>query len=175
MATNRNEFHIVAFDPGGTIGWAYLSIHKRAFTSHKNKVLRNILQWDTGEFEGTEHDQIQQAIWLMREARYEPKPFVADTDYVSEAFHLTQIIGGEELLSPVRINAILDWECQRNVGKTLQFQNRNLRTGVTKNRLKLWGLDWEGKDSFAAMQHAITWLRRVKRESNERPWKLDEY
>jgi hypothetical protein len=174
MTQNKNEYHVVAFDPGGVSGWAHFVVHKKAFIAPNNKLLHNIIKWNTGEFSGTEFEQVKQAVRLVHRARYGAMPYVAQTDVVIEDFELTQIIGGKDLLLPVRFTAILQWECSWRYAITPVMQNRTLRTGITRDRLKLWNF-WPvaGKDSFAAMQHAITWLRRIKQKANERPWKLD--
>lgn len=173
MARRKNEFHIIAFDPGGHIGWAHLVIHFNAYTHPRNKVLANLISWDTGEFDGTEHANISECIRLVRSAKYGEMPFHSKLDVVTEDFELTQLIGGHNLLSPVRINAVIEWECAKVGGVNYVYQKRQLRTGVTKERLKLMGLHSAGKDSFAAMQHAITWARRVKQRANQRPWTLE--
>jgi hypothetical protein len=173
MAKKKNEFHIVAFDPGGRIGWAHLVIHFRAFTTPRSKVLANLLDYSTGEFIGSEHDNLRECIQLVRAARYGEMPFHAKTDVVCEDFELTQLIGGHNLLSPVRLNAVLEWECAKVGGVNFVLQKRQMRTGVTAPRLALMGIQTSGKDSFAAMQHAITWARRVKQKANARPWTLE--
>lgn len=174
MATKPDEYHLVFFDPGGTIGWAYFELDQRAFSRPEHKVLASIRFWDSGEFTGQEHEQEQMAVDLIDRAMFGPMPFNSRTDIGSEDFELTQMIGGKNLLSPVRINAVLDWECRKH-GLTLQLQARQLRTSVTRERLKLWGFDERfRKDEFAAVQHAITWLRRVKQKSLAHPWKLSD-
>lgn len=166
MATQRNLYNVVAFDPGGVTGWAYFSVHKRAFTKSNNKILSNLVEYDWGEFDGSENEQIQKALDLIRQARFGDMPFTSDCDVVTEDFVLLQTIGGKELLSPVRINAALDFALYRNfngVALKLNYQSRSVRTGITRERLQLWGFpSVKGKDALAAVQHAITWLRRVK-------------
>jgi hypothetical protein len=176
MAKSRNEIHFLWFDPGQTAtGWAFFSVHRRAFTNHRAKILTNILFWRTGEFTGTEHSQLEQAKQLMYWVRFNPMPFVCPSYIGTEQFDLTQIIGGRELLSPVRINAVLDWECARTTGLTLEYQARSMRTNVTRARLKEWGLHGvKGKDAFAATQHAIVRMRRLKVETNKKPLELKE-
>jgi len=173
VAKRKNEFHIVAFDPGGVIGWAHLVIDFRAFITPRSKVLANLLDWNTGELKGTEHANIAECVKLVRQARYGEMPYHSKTDVVTEDFELTQLVGGHNLLSPVRLNAILEWEITQVGGVNFVYQKRQLRTGVTRERLKLMGLRPTGKDSFAALQHGITWARRVKQEANKRPWKLE--
>lgn len=195
MATEENEYSLVTFDPGGTIGWSQWVVGVRAFTRPENKVLAHVKSWDCGEFSGTEFEQCEAASRLIWRARFGDMPYCSPTDvvsggmsradFVSEDFELTQLIGGNNLLSPVRINAILGYECKK-WGLELRLQKRSLRTGVTPVRLTSMGFpspfrrtgEWSptgrGKDAFAAMQHAIVFLRRIKKESLRRPWKLSK-
>jgi hypothetical protein len=185
MARKPNEYHLVVFDPGGTIGWAHFVVDFKAFSRPEHKVMRWLKSWNCGEFTGQEHEQLESASRLVYQAHFGSMPFVTRTDVVSEDFELTQLIGGKNLLSPVRINAVIDWECRKH-GLTLKYQARQLRTSVTAERLALFGFEspfrrngqWSktgsGKDAFAAMQHTVTWLRRTKEESRSKPWKLDD-
>lgn len=175
-----SELHnVITFDGGGTVGWAWIAVRKQAFMSREEMILPHIVDWDTGEWYGTRHDQIRQAVELVRRVRYSEKPF-SFLDAVAEDFEFMQTLGGNDLLLPVEFNAVLDWELERNFNLRLQKQKRSLRTGVTEDRLtrmgfsptigKRWTKTGKGKDSFAAMQHAITWLRRTKERSKRRPW-----
>lgn len=193
MSKNPNEYHIVAFDPGGTMGWAHLILSVRAFSRPEHKALRFLKSWDCGEFSGQENEQVEEASRLMWRAKFGSMPYNTTTDvvsaglskadFLSEDFELTQTVGGHNLLSPVRINAKLDITAHR-WGLVLHLQRRSMRTNITPERLRLFGFDspmnrggnWtktgRGKDMFAAMQHAIVWLRRTKEQSRARPWKL---
>jgi len=183
VALQPNEFHLVVFDPGGTIGWAHFVVNFRAFSRPEHKVLASLQSWDCGEFSGTETAQLTSAVELIRRAHFEPMPFVTRTDVLSEDFALAQLIGGKELVSPIRINAVLDWECRKQ-GLTLELQDRSQRTQITADRLHLMGFDppgrkrWSpngpGKDAFAAMQHGVVKLRRIKQSTLSRPWKLSD-
>jgi len=192
MARELNEYHLVTFDPGGTIGWAHIVIDCRAYSRPEHKVLRWIKKWECGEFEGTEFQQCQLASRLIWRAKFGTMPYntttdvvagaIARADIIAEDFELTQLIGGKNLLSPVRINAVLEYECNR-WGMELNLQRRTLRTSVTPERLEMYGFKppgrrWtktsKGKDAFAAMQHAVVWLRRIKEASRGRPWKLSD-
>lgn len=195
MSQHPDEYHLVAFDPGGTIGWAHLVFNCRAFSRPEHKAIAFLKSWDCGEFTGSEHEQLREAAQLIHVARFGTMPYVsptavvstgyARTDIISEDFELTQMVGGANLLSPVRINAVLAWECDKLALK-LELQRRSMRTNVTPARLQLAGFDspfrqngvWSksgrGKDAFAAMQHAIVWSKRVKTESMRRPWKLSD-
>lgn len=175
MGSRPNLFNIVAIDPGGTIGWAHFLLDFKAFSRPEHSVLRNLLFWDSGEFTGTEEDNISECLDLIRKARYGKGPFTSATDVVIEDFDLVQTIGGKNLLSPVRIAAVLNWECPRQFAIRPVMQARQMRTNVTKPRLAAWGFGSRfRKDEFAAMQHAVTWLRRVKQKSRVQPWKLED-
>lgn len=195
MAKQPNEYNLVTFDPGGTIGWTHFVLSYRAFSRPEHRAIEFVKRWECGEFSGSENEQVAEASRLVWRARFGDMPYNSTTDVVasglskadilSEDFELTQMIGGDNLLSPVRINAKLDWECYR-WGLKLNYQRRSMRTNVTPERLQLAGFDspyrrngaWSksgrGKDAFAAMQHAIVWLKRVKTESLSKPWRLDD-
>lgn len=176
MSNRKNEYHLIAFDPGGTIGWAHLVIDIRAFMAPEAKVLKHLELWEGGELGESETEQLSLASHIMFLNWHHGMNH--STDVVSEDFDLVQTIGGKELLSPVRINAVLDWELQRRCGLKLNLQARQMRTSVTADRLREFGFEgrWvtrgKGKDAFAAMQHAIVWARRVKQKSLSRPWEL---
>lgn len=175
-----NQYHLISFDPGGTIGWARFCLSSSAFSRPENKVLANLISWDCGEFEGTETEQIQSAVTLIHSTR--GHPFRNRRHVIGEDFDFVHTIGGKTLLSPVRINAVIDWECRKDaIDYTLQ--NRSMRTAVTPHVLttmgfvstrKRWTKTGKGKDEFAAMQHGVTWLRRLKALTRGRPWKLSD-
>lgn len=180
MATKPNLFQLIAFDPGwNATGWAHFVIHFKAFSRPDHRALRYVQSWDCGEFTGSEHDQVKQAVALVHEARWGSMPYVSKVDIVTEDFDLVQLVGGKELLAPVRFNAALDYICLSQYSTELIYQKRQARTQVTPERLRAFGFEgrWvttgRGKDEFAAMQHAVTWLRHLKHEADRRPWKLE--
>lgn len=180
MSVKPNIFHLIAFDPGGTVGWAYFTVHFKAFSRPEHRVLRYVKSWDCGEFTGSEHEQLASAIELVHQARWGPMPYVSSVDVVTEDFDLIQTVGGKELVSPIRINAVLDFVCLTRYGLELIYQKRQFRTQITADRLRAFGFEgrWvtsgRGKDAFAAMQHAIARLRQLKANADKRPWKLSD-
>lgn len=171
MQSRKNELHVIAFDPGGRTGWAHFVVDVRAFSHPREYVLKNLLEWRTGEFEGTEHDQVRACLDLIRASRYSDGRMDARYEILTEDFELTQLLGGKDLLIPVRMNAILEYQLVGNFHLPLLYQNRSMRTSVTRPRLKLWGI-WpmKGKDSFAAVQHGLTYLKRLKVKADEISW-----
>lgn len=181
MSRAVNEYHLIAFDPGAiATGWAHFVVDFRGFSRPENKVLANLKSWDCGQYTGEEHEQYTAATSLVWRAKFGEKPFNTKTDVVGEDFDLVQTIGGKQLLAPVRFNAVLDWECGK-LGCKYTLQNRNMRTSITAERLRLMGFEgrWsktasKSKDAFSAMQHGVTWLRRIKEKSRTFPWKLSD-
>lgn len=175
MATDPNMLHLLAVDPGGTIGWARFAVDRHAFSRPENKVMANLRHWDCGELSGTEHEQLVCLVGIMQQMMYGAMPYTPDTQVVAEDFELSQLIGGANLLSPVRINAVLHWEAVR-LGAKFHTQKRSMRTGITRERLRLFGFTRKSyrKDEFAAMQHGVTWLRRLKIASTRVPWKMHD-
>lgn len=155
------------------MGWSEFVVNARAFGNPHERVLTNLLEWRCGEFEGTEHEKVTQALDLIRKSRYGATDNLLKSHYeiVSEDFELTQLIGGKDLLIPVRLNAILGYQLQTLFQLPLNMQNRQMRTGVTKERAKLWKI-WpvKGKDAWAAVQHGLTYLKRVKVKADEISW-----
>lgn len=163
------HYWVTAFDPGGAgTGWASFVIDMRAFANPEEKVLNWVTWWDSGCFKGPEHLQIANAVKQF-EVLQGIKKKNGRAQVITEDFELTQTIGGKNLLSPVRINAVLEWEA-RHHNLSFIYQKRQLRTSISRQRLTIWGYEkrWQ-KDEFAAMQHMFTWLRRLKRRANERP------
>ena len=183
LPSKQGYYQVIAFDGGGTTGWAHFIVDSRVFADPRKHVADFIWRWSTGEFEGTPHEIYTAAIDLVHRARYGKMPFLGHVAVVAEDFDLVQTVGGEDLLTVPKFNAVLAYECDKQFGLEVDFQKRTLRLGVTPDRLNLMGLDspwnnkgrWSksaipGKDSFAAMQHGITKLKRVKRRADERPW-----
>jgi len=183
-----NEYHVTAYDGGGTTGWAHFCVDFRAFSRPESRVLRWLKWWDCGELTGPEHKQYQAAtnhVTNVVSASGLGGSYLF-YDVIAEDFDLVQLKGAKEnLLSPVRFNAVMAWECQK-VAVKFHLQARQMRTLITPDYLATagfqspfrrtgkWGTSGKGKDAFAAMQHGITWLKRVKADSRRRPWKLSD-
>jgi len=169
----KTELHVISFDPGGVLGWSHFVVDVQAFANPHEKVLTNLLAWRYGEFEGTEHEKVRAALDLIRTSRYKRRTNLVTGHYeiVTEDFELTQLIGGKDLLMPTRLNAILEYQLATLFRLELNYQHRSMRTGVTKERAKLWGI-WpvKGKDAWASIQHGLTFLKRVKIKADELTW-----
>jgi hypothetical protein len=166
-----NEYHLITFDPGSAAtGWTWFVMDFHAFSRPKSTLWGNVITYDYGEFRGDIEKIQSQCVHLVHEALALSSYLTMDV--VCEDFELTQLIGGRNLLSPVIIGSVIEWECRRRAVK-FNYQARQLRTSVTRQRLNKFGFEGKfRKDEFAAMQHAVVWLRRLKQKAKERPWKL---
>lgn len=181
MTDNTNKFHLTWYDPGAAAtGWAEFIVDFRAFSRPDNYIMEYLDWFNYGEFTGPEHDQMAKAVKQIQHTVQVWGLNVSMLQYEvgGEDFDLVQTIGSKEnLLSPVRFNAVMAWECSK-VGITYRLQAPAVRTSETRERMKLYGFMKPGqpmrKDAFAAMQHAVHRLKTIKQLANKRPWKLSE-
>jgi hypothetical protein len=186
--SKTNKLYITWFDGGGTTGWADFVVDFRAFSRPENYVQEYMYSWECGEFTGTETAIYSAAVAHVRQKLSVRGDNISPMQYIvgGEDFDLVQTVGSKQnVLSPVRFNAVMDWECYGH-GIKYRYQNRALRRQITPERLQLFGFappSWiargrrwvtngRGKDAFAAMQHGVTFLRLLKNESRSTPWKL---
>lgn len=187
-SSHSNEFYLTWFDGGGTTGWADFVVDFRAFSRPEAKVLQHVKFWNCGEFSGVENAMLTDAVsHIKHKVRIDGGISYMQYEVGGEDFDLVQTVGDKEnILSPVRFNAVMSWECSK-IGIQYRYQARQLRTSTTPERLDLflkplwsrtprqprrWTTNGPGKDAFAAMQHAIYRLRTIKKESISKPWIL---
>ena len=154
---------VIAYDPGGTTGWAVFSVHPDSLTEPDIRVFDNINHQAWGEFTGSEFAMVDAMVDLADEW-----PGAA---LVSEHFIMYERSAGrkdENLLSLVRLNAAFRYGLYRTAGtiRPVERQAASLAmTTVTDDRLKAWGY-WaktEGKPHARdAIRHALTMLKRLK-------------
>lgn len=149
----------IAFDPGGTTGWAVFQVYLAAIEDESYRIKDNITFWTAGEFRGTESIQADQMFELV-----EAWP---DAKVVIEDFILRKFSSARELLSPVRITERLDDRMYCNCpNRPLIKQPASLAmTTVTDIRLKKMGLynALSGQEHARdAVRHNITWMKRAK-------------
>jgi hypothetical protein len=150
----EHGFQVVSFDPGGTTGWAVISVHPDAVGPdpevHIVGEYGNVLWWTAGEFTGKQDDQADAMVSLCEEW--------PEAHLVTENFKLRQL---NAELSPVELNAILRHRLRPRV---VAKQHAGLAMGtVPDERQKAWGLWVPGKPHARdALKHGITYLKRLK-------------
>lgn len=160
--------HVLAIDPGGTTGWAQLTVPRMAIFGSDPA---EITEYDYGEFTGP---LPAQAIALSRLAReiqgldYKTGPAIMMERWTPDPnFKSTD----PEALSPVELCAMM--ELLRYDGKlgdsTLHYQSRTQKecTATSDQNMKRYGLYVKGSEHIRdAMKHAVVTLRRAA----EDPW-----
>jgi hypothetical protein len=170
------HLHVIGVDPGGSTGWARLTI-PRACVFGDELEPPEIIERDYGEFHGAEPEQ---AIALARYVRatqsldYKIGPaLVVEAWDIDPKFRSTD----PETLSPVRLGAmLLLLQHQDLLGdSTLTFQGRALaKSTMTDERLHKLHLYVASDHIRDAHRHALTALRRA-RENEEFAGKLWPY
>jgi hypothetical protein len=149
---------VLAIDPGGTTGWCVMMVHTDALMLDDVSILDNILYWEQGQFEGNEIQQAQEVMELM--------DLWDGAAILIEDFILRQFSMGRELLSPVRITAML--EMWATIGYTeprmvFKQQSELAKSAITDKRLRAWKLYRPGQEHARdAQRHALTLFRRAK-------------
>lgn len=144
-------YQVIAFDPGGTTGWALFQVHPDAMGGDPDiPVIPNIEWWTAGEFTGNLDDQCDEAVELINSW--------PNARLVSEAFILRQLNAD---LAPVEMNAKMRWAFRPRYF-SMQQASMAMST-VTDDRQKSWGLWVPGKPHARdGVKHAVTFLKRRK-------------
>jgi hypothetical protein len=161
--------HVIGFDPGGTSGWARLTVPRLSLYDDEPG---EILEWDYGEITGPEPQQIIELARLVRGVQsldYRVGPLIVGEDFdVAE----TVTTDAEVLYSPVRLIAMIRMTMALAeipsytplfADAELIVQSRGMaKSTATDDRLKAWGLydEHSGKHCRDATRHAITMIRR---------------
>lgn len=144
---------LIAFDPGGTTGWALFGVHPEALDGDPDvRILDNLLFWTAGEFTGRQDNQIDEMLDLVDSW--------LDAEIVTETFKLRQL---NAELSPVEINACLRRELRSRQRRAV-LQNASLAMGtIPDDRQKALGFWLPGKPHARdAVKHGLTYLKRKK-------------
>lgn len=149
-------FYVLAFDPGGTTGWAVFGVWPDAMADPAQKLLDNLAFWSAGQFTGEEDEQVDQMISLV-------EAWPEEADIAVEDFILRQFTMARDLLAPVRVTAAFKYALRP---RTFTRQQPSLAMrSVTDERLKAWGF-WaplKGQEHARdAVKHAVTRLRLLK-------------
>ena len=152
--TDPDQYIVLAVDPGGTTGWCVVGVHPDALSGDPEiRILENVEFWTCGQFEGAENDQSDEIVELV--ATW------PSARLVLEEFILRKPSMGRELLSPVRISAVIDWAVRPRYW--VRQQPALAMTTITDDRQKDMGLWVPGKEHARdAIKHAFTFLKRQR-------------
>ncbi len=159
---------VIAIDPGEGTGIAVLAVPEESVYGREPPGIAVV--WNE-EIAGPEKDQVKRLAALAgggigpRWGSYlpDPRPFPV----VIEDFSLRIFTRGAELLSPVRITAMLDYALDGLAIKAQLFRQQagDPQRIISDNMLKEWDLYAEGqKNARVAMKQAVHFLRRARRD-----------
>lgn len=153
-------YTVVAFDPGGTTGWATFSVYLEAIEDSDYRIMDNISFWTAGEFIGGEREQTDEMFSLVQAW--------PDAHIVVEDFLLRKFSTARELLSPVRMTARFDDRMySKGDRRPIIIQPGKLAMDtVTDARMAKMGLynPLIGQEHARdGVKHAVTWLKRAKK------------
>lgn len=163
--SNLSAFHgssgdptVIAFDPGGTTGWALFCVHPDALLLPDILILNNIQHWAFGELTGTEFAQVDGMLEL---ADNWPKAALLVEDFILRRFDMSR-----NALAPVRLNAALRYAV---APRFVHLQQAQLaKTTITDARLRAFGF-WEQTENKVhardGIRHGLTFLKRLKTQS----------
>lgn len=154
-----DAYQVLAFDPGGTTGWAVFQVHPDAFSGDPDILMfENIEWWTAGQFTGPLMEQVDSAVELA-----ESWP---GARLVMEGFKLRQMAVD---LAPVEVSFAIRRDLRPRYFVT-QTSSMAMNT-VTDERQKEWGLWIPGKEHARdAVKHAVTFLK-AKREQAIKVWR----
>lgn len=144
---------VIALDPGGTTGWAILSVNVEAFTFNDGtSLIKYIRHKDSGQFYGEPNEQADEIGDL-----FEAWPTAA---ICLEHFEPRQAHYEVSAIQVETIAEYIAWVDSRDSTLFKQLPSLALST-ITDDRLKRWKLykagEPHGRDAF---RHALMFMRR---------------
>ena len=174
---------VIGIDPGGTTGWSVMVVHPEALVDRDVPVLGNIQYHGNGQISAIPTNgtgKVAKALDLSAAERLCIRALLADVlvrwpgaALIIEDFLLRKRTADRELLSPVRLTAVLEWSVEDlGLQMSLHRQQPSEAAAVaTDDRLKDWGLyKRAGGMGHArdADRHSITFLRKAKQRGSVR-------
>lgn len=176
MEDDDKRLTVMGIDNGVTIGWSWFSLDQATILDHSDSALslsRKLrsgergcgeitgegrrsgrapsspwVEWDNASMELL-LDQIRK-VWVEAEVDEEKDVFVLAV----EDFVLRTSDSARHTISPVRLNAMLEWELRNSGIQIVKHSASDAKNSVTDARLKAWGLyDWCTK-GFQGREHA---------------------
>lgn len=166
---------VLAFDPGGETGWSLMHVHPEALLPEEPDVtiLGNIEEWQHGEIDC--HNR-KRSVGLTRVQSFDSSGECAGANecinlirawpgaiVVLEDFILEYFSKARDLLSPPRLNSVLQFHCWQN-HRRFFLQMPAEKPEASDERLKEWGMyDSRGGLGHArdADRHALIFLRKA--------------
>jgi hypothetical protein len=173
-AAHNGWAETVWVDPGGTTGWAVMSVNPQVLVGNSKPIVKNIHHWAAGMYKGNENQMASEMLQLYD---------VWDTAAIGiESFNLRQLAVE---LSPATIRAKIEyglwlqekWEAEEEGremgrGRHLWVQTPSqAKTNVSDDALRAADLWMPGPDHPRdATKHCITFLERAQEKPRLRAY-----
>jgi hypothetical protein len=151
---------VVAYDPGGATGWTVMAVNPKDMLVNTRELHKVVRHFAHGEIGGGEMERTDQLTELCDSWE--------DAAVVGESFTLAKFSQDDELFSPMRINARVEWFLH-GYGRNLFTQTAAMaKSRWTDERLKMCkslGKPWyiPGPDHQRdAVRHAALFLGRCR-------------
>lgn len=163
----RRGISVLAIDPGGTTGWSLLNLANLpggTWNMNFSEIMENKISWEHGEVDtrGNENKAVES---ICNVIKLWPTAAVVLEDFILRPERRES---SRDLLSPVRINAILTHTLWRQ-GRTPILQSPQIaKTTCTDLRLKEWNCytpDGGLGHARDADRHIILFVRRCMGDS----------
>lgn len=165
---NHNDWcELLAFDPGGTTGWAVMCVKPKDMLSEKvlnNKLLQHFAH---GQILGSEHAQMDQLVELVD---IWPHAAVVSESFVQKIRNTG--LETDEAYSPVRINAVVKWWLATEDRYLFKQSAQQAKDRWTVERLEAAKLDPEGghktRHARDGVRHGALFLGRAREQKGLR-------
>lgn len=150
-------------DPGGTTGWCVMVVHPDALDTPDVSILDELALVRWGQIPGAGMGDESEDLAISRVL--ETLLAWPGCAYGTESFRLRQFTKDSELLTPVRIQAVVKYVMWAGRwGRLWEQQPALAKSTAPDAQLKAWGLydSHSGPHARDAVRHAITFLRRCK-------------
>jgi len=152
---------VLAFDPGETTGWCLMAVKPEDLTTQAHPLDKVIEHLEYGQIDGRGIGENAAADNIVTLAASHSNAAIVVEDFILD---FGQATSDRHTLSPVRINAIVNYEMHK-MGRNVIVQGRSgVKTTCNDTRLKHWGLydSHSGAHARDAIRHAFFWLRTCR-------------
>lgn len=165
---------VLAYDPGGTTGWAVLCLKPAALLSDKPINRRMLTHFASGQIVGSEHEQVDQLVELVD---IWPKAAVIGESFVQRIRNTG--LETDVAYSPVRINAIVKWWLATEDRYLYKQTPEQAKSKMTDERLEERKLSPDGghasRHARDGVRHAVLFLERARQQKGLRHTAWPDY
>lgn len=161
MSLSSQHPTVLAFDPGGTTGWSLITVPKMLLSTRDSPITELFdarKDWQHGQISGNECDQVDAMLRLCR--------LHFHACIVIEDFTLRRFDHDKEMLSPVRLTAMLDYALHARSDRRTTFRQQpseamQIATDTYLKQLNLYERKGGMGHARDADRHAVLWLRKA--------------